>query len=186
MNYELFQAINQYAGRVPWLDNALILIGENLLYVMALSLLVLWFLSYGHTQRENRRTVICALLTAAFSYGIAQLISALYDHPRPFVTYEVHQLVAHAADSSFPSDHAILSFALAWAVLFRNRAWGWVLLAGAVLTGLSRIYFGVHYPADILGGAGVSLVVGAIVAFIGSRLFRPIRRRPSRDITNRF
>ncbi len=81
---------------------------------------------------------------------------------------------------SFPSGHAMGSATLAMVVVLLcwHTRWRWlaVALAGsfALLVGVSRIYLGVHYPSDILGGfaAGIAWVSGAYLV-----LFR-IRERP--------
>jgi len=71
-------------------------------------------------------------------------------------------LIFHKAETSFPSDHTTFLFAIAWSfMLFRVRFWGLFLIL-AFLGGISRIYVGVHYPYDILGG----IVVGFMGAFV--------------------
>lgn len=132
------------------------------------------------------------LLAVAFNIGIERLIF----EPRPFITHPVHLLIAHPADDSFPSDHTAVSFAVvgmllltlpslltaAWkqrSILWRSQ--GWCLLLPLVLMGLSvlmacsigiaRVFVGVHYPLDILGGAGSGLAAAGIMTTLG-RLLR--------------
>jgi undecaprenyl-diphosphatase len=106
-------------------------------------------------------------------------------HPRV-----VHLLIAHAADASFPSDHEAVAAAMATMLvaylflLWRERrtalaptrsrgrggngstplALGGALAAvgvlGAIFIGVARVYVGVHYPGDILGGATCGAVSG--------------------------
>ncbi|MEK7114763.1 MAG: phosphatase PAP2 family protein, partial [Patescibacteria group bacterium] len=64
--------------------------------------------------------------------------------------------------NSFPSGHASVFFALAMAVFLFNRRWSYYFFVGAVLNGLARVYVGVHWPTDILGG----MVVGILSALI--------------------
>lgn len=130
-------------------------------------------------------SIAAVVLAIAFNLGVEHLIF----EPRPFVTHVVHLLIAHPADDSFPSDHAAVSFALAGLLVFSLplllvRAWkqrltlaksyGWrVLLLPLVLMGLAvlmacsigiaRVCVGVHYPLDILGGAGSGLIAAGIV-----------------------
>ncbi|MBU1916457.1 phosphatase PAP2 family protein, partial [Patescibacteria group bacterium] len=71
---------------------------------------------------------------------------------------------------SFPSDHAIISFALAFSVLMLHRRLGAVLLicAGAVAVG--RVLVGVHYPLDVLAGAILGTAWALIITLIGRHL----------------
>jgi undecaprenyl-diphosphatase len=74
---------------------------------------------------------------------------------------------AHApmAANSFPSGHAVSSFgiavALAWAVRKTEHAWlGWALVGWASLVAFSRVYVGVHFVTDVVGGAAIGAVFG--------------------------
>lgn len=157
MNERIFDAINQWAGQYHWLDTFAIVLTNNVQWVFLAILLILWF-----TNEENKRTVMLSAITGCLALCISQVISFVYFHPRPFMEHAVHQLVSHAAESSFPSDHATGAFALAFPVLARNKKWGFVMMGLAIATGVSRIFVGVHYPFDIVGGM--------IVGFLSSLL----------------
>ena len=91
------------------------------------------------------------------------MLKATVDRQRPYETLsEADPLLRASVGYSFPSGHAATSFAGAVILgyLFRRALPG--LLALAVLVAFSRVYVGVHYPLDILGGA----VIGALVAFL--------------------
>lgn len=134
-----------------------------------------------------------AVLALAFNLGLSRVIF----EPRPFVTHVVHLLITHPADDSFPSDHAAVSFALAGTLVFSLPSWlvlawkqrvplteeqGWrmlllplILMGLAVLMactiGIARVFVGVHYPLDILGGAASGLAAAGVM----TALRRPLR-----------
>jgi len=158
-NEYVFNFINQWAGKFVWLDEAAVIFTQYVEWVFVAMLLWLWY-------KGHQRTVLYAGLTAVTAMLIGQLIGLVYWHPRPFMVHAVHQLIPHAADTSFPSDHALGAFSLAFAVAFRNRKWGAGWIALAALTGVSRLFVGVHYPADIIG----AIVIAAISAMMISRV----------------
>jgi undecaprenyl-diphosphatase len=89
---------------------------------------------------------------------------------------DLSMLVLRPASSSFPSNHAANSFALATLLSFYHRKIAWVLLAAASLVAFSRVYVGDHYPLDVLGGA----LLGTAFALAGVGIFRLFRRRQSK------
>ena len=73
-------------------------------------------------------------------------------------------------DASFPSGHAANAFAGALVLSItapRGRLAWWPL---AVAIAYSRVYLGVHYPLDVVGGAGVGLACAGVVLFARRRL----------------
>jgi len=137
------------------------------------ALVVLFALLPGARRHAGRRIAVAAAASAAVALAIGAVLSHLVDRARPFVSDPggVHQFAHHAADAGFPSDHATASFAIATAIVLRNRRWGIVALALATLLALTRVAIGVHYPTDVLAGAAL----GAASALA---LWQPpIRRR---------
>ncbi|MEU8785172.1 phosphatase PAP2 family protein [Streptomyces sp. NPDC048637] len=122
-------------------------------YLMA----VLAGLLAGRRARGRLRAVSCAVvvLTAgqAIRYGLMELLA----RPRP----PAADLAAPASGYAFPSGHATTSALaagiLAWGIARRARpavarTWCVVLAVWAAGVGLTRIYLGVHWPGDVLGG----------------------------------
>jgi undecaprenyl-diphosphatase len=121
-----------------------------------------------------RRAAVAAGLSAGLGLLVGKLITEFYDRPRPFVAHPdaIHLFARHAADSSFPSDHAIASMAIAVAFLLRKRfVWGVLTILFAVILDFGRVAAGFHYPTDVLGGAAI----GALSAL--ALWTPPLRRR---------
>ena len=109
------------------------------------------------------------VLSVAVADLSATALKALIDRPRPPFRYaEPKPLVAVPHDGSFPSGHAATSFAAATMLSFAFPALAPALLILAAAVAFSRVYVGVHYPLDIVGGA----VLGVLVATALRRLVR--------------
>jgi len=114
---------------------------------------------------------------------LATALKTAVDRPRPFeVIAEPDPLITGTVASSFPSGHAATSAAGAviLSVLVGRGVWRW-LAPLALLIGFSRVYVGVHYPADVLAGA----LLGAAVALGFLRLLRLTSTDPRRSAAAR-
>ena len=103
------------------------------------------------------------------------MAKAVADRPRPYEVIAdavLRQQPAHG--TSFPSSHTAVTVAVVIALLpFLPRALAVVAIAYAVLVGWSRVYLGVHYPLDVLGGAGIGMAAGgAVLLALGVLLHR--------------
>ena len=89
---------------------------------------------------------------------------------------EQTRLVAESCGGSygFVSSHAANSFGLAAVSsgLVRKRWFSWSIFTWAVLVSYSRIYLGVHYPGDVIGGMILGLIIGWIVIFVYKRTIK--------------
>ncbi len=168
--------LNSWAARHDGLEDPISAYASASEALFLLLLFVLFAVVWGRLRTVARRAAVAAGASAGIALLIGQLLSHLVDRPRPFVAHPglIHLFAPHAADASFPSDHTTASFAIATAIMLRNRLWGSVALAAAALLGLSRVVIGVHYPLDVLAGAAL----GSAVALA---LYLP----PARRITDR-
>ena len=176
MNYTVFQWFNNFAGSSKLLDALMIAITNSAVYVAILFMFILWFNNGKKVSAIKKQyTVLYTTLSVIIALLVNVVIHAVYYHPRPFVSHDVHQLVPHTADSSFVSDHSVLVFSIAFVFLLRGEKLKYVALIWAVLVGISRMYVGVHYPLDILGAAFLTFITSGLV-MQSTRMFEPIAR----------
>lgn len=208
VNYALFQDINTHAGHWLWLDDFMIFCANYLIFLWPLLLLALWGRPLSWRNRplrpgeaeiaqESRAIVLWVAIACVLAYLLNLGIEQFVFEPRPFITHHVHLLVAHAADSSFPSDHTAWSFAVVGMLFFSLPAillsamrkrfastqgrWMPLLplflmglaLVMACIIGIARVFVGVHYPGDIVGGAISGLFASGVVTWVRHRLQKP-------------
>jgi undecaprenyl-diphosphatase len=165
MDLDLYHSINDYAYDHHWFEVVFKFFatgGEPLL----LAFLVLLWLPVGRWRvPDGRHAVVAAGFSAALGLLANQVISHLYERTRPYVHHAHHLFIARSSDPSFPSDHATGGFAIAMAILLRNRLAGLVALVVAVLMSVGRVAVGTHYPGDVLGGAAIG-VAAALILFL--------------------
>lgn len=173
----LFAWVNALAGRLPALDAAMGWIASDYLVpvCLGLALVAMWFIGSDASERMRYQIGMLTALTAMALSSLVVLISnALFHRPRPFDGLEdVTVLFYLPTDSSFPSNSAAAAFAIAAAVWCVNRGIGAAMFAAAGVYGFSRVYVGVHYPLDILGGIIIALVVTALTLRLRD-LLRPV------------
>lgn len=160
----LFHLVNNLAGRFGGLDALGIFAAVFLLPLLAFLLIPAAFTIKRFKEEHWYEMPVKAMLAAVLAYGVRWVIGTVVGRPRPFAALsEVHQLVPmDHLYNSFPSGHASLAFALAFVVWRQDRDWGMAFLILAALVALGRVFVGVHYPLDILGGA----VVGWAAAWV--------------------
>ena len=111
---------------------------------------------------------------AGVAWALANAAKVIANRPRPYQVVAdavLRQPPAHG--TSFPSSHTAVTVAVVIALVpFLPRALAWVAIAYAILVGWSRVYLGVHYPLDVLAGAGIGMAVGGLVLLALGVLFR--------------
>jgi undecaprenyl-diphosphatase len=108
----------------------------------------------------------CAL-TLTISHGLVEVVKRTIVRPRPRLPVGLEWLVQPPDRFSFPSGHAAAAMAIALPLaLGLGLPGGLLVLALAVLVGISRCYLGVHYPGDVLAGWTIALASTAAAAAI--------------------
>lgn len=112
---------------------------------------------------EKREIIVFSFITLPIVFIISRICAAMYFNPRPFVENQFLTLIPHKANNGFPSDHTLLSSAVAMVIWHFNKKIGWFLLFLALMVGLARVYVGVHYYIDIFTSIAISFFVVVII-----------------------
>lgn len=134
---------------------------------------VIWIvLSVGLLiPKKTRRVGVLALVSLVLSALIDNVIlKNAVARTRPYDVIEgLTSLVGAQKDYSFPSGHTGSAFAAA-VVMFRGlpKKFGIPILVFACLMGLSRLYVGVHYPSDVLGGVLIGTGIALLIHWSGT------------------
>jgi len=167
LNQQLFNFIYGFAHRNFFLDDLGVFFAQYLPYLLGLGFLILAF--NNKDWRIKFLVFVDGAIAVILSRGIVtELIRYFYHHPRPFDALGFAPMVSESG-YSFPSGHAAFFFALAMIVFFYNRRLGAWYFLFAIANGIARIFVGVHWPLDILGGA----IVGILCGIISHKLIEP-------------
>lgn len=165
----LFTLIHGLAGKAWPIDWLAIFFAEYLPYFLVVVLVALCF-----REPSWRRRLYCIAfgsLSLILSRGImTETIRFFYSRPRPFTALGFQPLIGETQSGSFPSGHAAAYFALVvvvW-VMARDGApqwkrWSMWFTGGVILMAAARVFAGVHWPSDILGGAAIGIAAALAV-----------------------
>ena len=170
MDFQIYKAID--AQGPDFLHSIFKFFATDAVAVIVIGVALVFLIPWRLHRTDRRRGAVTATAAAGLALLIAQPIADAVGRARPFVDHpsQAHLLVTRSTDPSFPSDHATGAFAIAVAIWLYDRTIGALFLFFAALIAFARVYVGVHYPGDVLGGA----ILGAAVALL--LFLTPLRR----------
>lgn len=152
---------------LPWLDPVVAtfttLGNAGLLWIILSLAMLCW-----KPTRKAGALAIFAMLLGLLCTNVT--IKPLVERARPWLDLPITPLVVENDPHSFPSGHTCAAFATGM-IWLRTLPWKWGRILAVILAvcmGLSRLYVGVHYPSDVLGGA----LVGSLCAWVAWKLYQ--------------
>ncbi len=112
---------------------------------------------------KQKKAAINALIAGILVWVINTIIHWYSYVPRPFVQYGIEPLIEHSATSAFPSDHAAVSFAIAVSLMLYNWKIGIFAVFAAFIISIIRVVAMLHYPIDVIAGAGLGIISAILV-----------------------
>lgn len=170
-NKKLFLKINKYQGKHLWLDKLMQFSSVYLIYIIGIlaflptlifsiqtNLGINWFLIF--------RSLLVFFIAIISGLVISYFTGWFWPHRRPGDELEGVRLLVRLKNfehwKTFPSDHAFMSLALAilgGLIVLYHWWYSVFLIILAGLVSMGRMYTGVHYPRDIIGGILLALLV---------------------------
>lgn len=174
MDNAIFNILHSWAGISVVGDWFGIVAAEYLPWGLAIAALALLAKDPSRIKKLEHFIFIALSLLVARGF-LTELIRYFVERDRPFAALGFEPLVEQSMTYAFPSGHAAIFFALALAVWFINRKWGWWFAALALANGVARVYVGVHWPSDILAGAAVGVLSALAVKWLLARIPRTVK-----------
>ena len=166
--HDVLLAVNGFRmpAAIDWLLLVVPWFGTNITLLPTIVVAAVWL-----ARRGRRMLALHLVVMQVGAFTMNPLLKDFFDRPRP----ALWEMRGQFAWASYPSGHAIASLASLFTIailLRRERGWAWpfpAAIALLVLTAYSRLYLGVHWPTDVIGG----LIMGAIWLAATLIAFRP-------------
>lgn len=179
LDRQIFLFLNSL--NTPFLDKLMWIVSMKAVWI-PLYLAIIWMVMKKYGRRGWIPVALIPVLVLIDDQG-STFLKNLVARPRPChepaITGMVHTVNGYCAGMyGFVSGHAANSFGVAAfsASLLGRRWFTWSIFVWAALVSYSRIYLGVHYPGDILGGALLGITAGTGIAWIAAKLIKKTNR----------
>ena len=158
-NQNLFLEIFHLSRQNSLVDFFMIFGAEYLVYIAFVLIVFIFWKNF----KKDKNAIILLLLSLLTSLIIIRLVEYIFYEPRPFLTYSINPLIYQPTDGSFPSLHTATITVLAISFFSIKRKYRQLMIVPIFWTGFARVYTGVHFPGDILGGIIIGIVSVLVV-----------------------
>ena len=163
MDWRIYKAIYDVSLHHHWVGTLFSDIEKVSIPVMVVITAALWFFSRPGGDRKWKLACGSGFASAALAYAVAFVIHHAWSRPRPYASHHISHPWSNTTDASFPSDHATVSFAIAFAILAFDTVAGVIFLVIAAIIAVGRLFIGAHYPSDVLAGLVIGLIAAGVV-----------------------
>lgn len=181
IDWTLVSHANGLARHLPaGIDSALGFMGEYGVPLLSVLLLAATWRWARQRPAAESPGAVAGVLWAGLAAGVALVLNvpvrAMVQRPRPFIAHpgQLDLLRSHQANGSFASDHATFTMAVAVGLMLVNRRYGLIAMALAGFEGFLRVFMGVHYPTDIIGGFALGTAATLLLAPIAMAVLVPL------------
>jgi undecaprenyl-diphosphatase len=169
----ILRPLTSLAGHSPVVDGAMEMLSHGSPTYAGFVMAVFWWYWFRQsdpaTTQRTHEALLCTMIASAAGLFVARTLAlTLPFRLRPRFEPALHLIWPAAPDSlmfvdwsAFPSDHAVMFSALAVGLCFVSLRMGMALLLLAVLfVSLPRVYYGIHYPTDVIAGVAMGALFG--------------------------
>ena len=157
----VFKDINKFANRWKWLDLLAIFCARFLPYLLAI------FFFFYSLYISNIYLFFYAVLSGIFARLVVnELVHVFYKELRPAHLEETKILIPVPKNFSFPSGHSSFFFGVSFFIVFYNFYLGIAFIFLSLLIGTARVFCGVHWFRDIVGGLFAGLISAGVVYYL--------------------
>jgi undecaprenyl-diphosphatase len=186
---EILRFLNQFARQSRFFDAAMAALARHVVFKGWVMVSVFWWVWFqpGDANLRNRKTVVATMMGAVLCVVVGRVLADFIPfRVRPMNTAELGLVLPYEVSgdtfrrwNSFPSDHAMVFFAMSTGLWYVSKSLGAAsTLYVACVIAFPRIYLGYHYPTDIIGGAlfGILFAYLANLDGVRARLAGPAMR----------
>ncbi|MDC0035170.1 phosphatase PAP2 family protein [Chloroflexi bacterium] len=156
-----FLFINAKSGTYPLVDSAAKIIASDYLIPVSFSLILVLIWCRGGSlklQIEGRSAVLKSISTLLCACFVVFILNEIAFRDRPYTLPDARLIFYAPTDSSFPSNSVAAVAGMAIPIFRTYRVLGIIMLIGSFSLGVGRIFVGIHFPGDVIGGSLIAIV----------------------------